>query len=249
MNSSDGRLVEADFSIERIVSLESAAEVAVADLAEVDSTLIVVNERPLVESDHVPPHKNGKLASVIECMLFVSSEPLSVEDIAKKLDIEPERVLEAADRLDTELSSRSGLQLIHVAGGLQISTKPEYSDYCSMILQPAARKLSTAALETLAIVAYRQPCTVPEIEAVRGVSVGSLVRTLVERGLVAEAGRKPVPGRPILYTTTPEFLEYFGLDHISELPDIDMLAVEESKVTESAVPVEAEEAQTPENVE
>ncbi len=249
MNSNDGRLVEADFSIERIVSLELAADVAVAELAEVTPDLLVVNERPLAEPDHVPPHRNGKLASVIECMLFVSSEPLSVEQIAQKLDLEPERVSEAVDKLETDLAARSGLQLIRVAGGLQISTRPEYSDYCSMILQPAARKLSTAALETLAIVAYRQPCTVPEIEAVRGVSVGSLVRTLVERGLVAEMGRKPVPGRPILYKTTPEFLEYFGLNDISELPDIDMLAVEESKANEIAASVEPVQPQTQESTE
>jgi segregation and condensation protein B len=102
-----------------------------------------------------------------------------------------------------------------------------------MILQPAKKKLSKAALETLAVVAYRQPCTIPEIEAVRGVSVAGVMKTITERGLVKEAGHKQTPGRPMLYATTQEFLEHFGLNNISELPDIDMLAVEEVKALEA----------------
>lgn len=183
--------------------------------------------------DDVPPHRNGQLQSVIECMLFVSPEPLSCKQIADTLDLEETRVQEALDKLDQTLGLFGGLQLMRVAGGFQLCTRPEYADYCSMILQPSKRKLSKAALETLAVVAYRQPCTMPEIEAVRGVSVDGVIHTLMDRGLVREAGRKKTPGRPILYATTQEFLEYFGLNDVSELPDIDMLAVEEVKALQS----------------
>ncbi len=186
-----------------------------------------------VAHEQVPPHRNGKLKAVLECMLFVSPEPLTTMGIATSLDLEIERVQLALESLSEDLSHHSGLQLANIAGGWQLCTRPEFSDYCEMIVQPSARKLSKAALETLAVVAYRQPCTVPEIESVRGVDVSGLVRTLVERGLVKEAGRKQVPGRPILYETTAEFLEYFGLNNISELPDIDMMAVEEVKALEA----------------
>ncbi|MEN6356986.1 MAG: SMC-Scp complex subunit ScpB [Armatimonadota bacterium] len=184
------------------------------------------------EVEEVPPHKNGKLKSVIECMLFVSNEPLGAKQLASTLELDESRIEEAIRSLESDLDSR-GLQLMKIAGGYQLCTKPEYADYCALILQPAKRKLSKAALETLAVTAYRQPATMPEIEAVRGVAVGGVMKTLMERGLVKEAGRKQTPGRPILYATTPEFLEYFGLNDISELPDIDMLAVEEVKALEA----------------
>lgn len=193
----------------------------------------VVGEEQLQPLDEVPLHKNGQLGSVIECMLFVSSEPLSVAQLAESLELEQASVEEAMLGLEQKLNGGSGLQLVRLAGAYQLCTRPEYSQYCTMILQPAKRKLSKAALETLAVIAYRQPCTMPEIEAVRGVSVDGVMKTLMERGLVKEAGRKQAPGRPILYATTTEFLEYFGLNDITELPDIDMLAVEEVKALEA----------------
>ncbi|MCL5105238.1 MAG: SMC-Scp complex subunit ScpB [Armatimonadetes bacterium] len=201
----------------------------------------VVEEAPAAEPEdadaHSPedilPHKNGQLNSVLECMLFVSGEPMTAKELAETLEIEEARVEEAMDDLEQALESRGGLQLMRVAGGYQLCTRPEYADYCAMLLTPAKKKLSKAALETLAVVAYRQPCTMPEVEAVRGVSVDGVMKTLMERGLVREAGRKQTPGRPILYATTPEFLEYFGLNDISELPDIDMLAVEQVRALEA----------------
>jgi segregation and condensation protein B len=184
-------------------------------------------------AEPTPPHKNGQLNSVIECILFVSDGPITVKHLAETLEIEDARVEEAIGVLEEHLRARGGLQLMKVAGGYQLCTRPEYADYCAMVLQPAKRRLSKAALETLAVVAYRQPCTMPEIEAVRGVSVDGVMRTLMERGLAKEAGRKQTPGRPLLYVTTPEFLEYFGLNDLSELPDIDMLAVEEVKALQA----------------
>ena len=134
---------------------------------------------------------------------------MSAKQLAETLEIEEAAVEDAVDVLEAALDEDSGLQLMRVAGGYQICTRPEYADYCAMILQPAKKRLSKAALETLAVVAYRQPCTMPEVEAVRGVSVDGVMKTLIERGLVKEAGRKQTPGRPNLYATTAEFLEYF----------------------------------------
>ncbi|MFQ3548953.1 MAG: SMC-Scp complex subunit ScpB [Armatimonadota bacterium] len=174
-----------------------------------------------------------RLKAAIECILFVSTDPVCADFIAENLDIDVSLVNEAIFLLEEDLNNRSGLQLIRVAGGFQICTRPEYADYCSLVIKPALKKLSKAALETLAIIAYRQPCTIPEVEAVRGVDVSGVVKTLIERGLIKEAGKKQAPGRPTLYATTQEFLEYFGLNDLSELPDIDMVAVEEVKALES----------------
>lgn len=186
------------------------------------------------ESDEpVPAHRNGKLKSVLECLLFVSDGPLTAKQLAELLELEESHIENGLDELETCLEERGGLQLMRVAGGYQLCTKIEYSDYCAMLLQPSKKKLSKAALETLAVVAYRQPCTMPEIEAVRGVAVDGVMKTLCERGLLKEAGRRQTPGRPILYATTPEFLEHFGLNDLSEMPDIDMLAVEEVKALEA----------------
>lgn len=112
-------------------------------------------------------------------------------------------------------------------------TRPEFSSFCAKLLHPSNQKLSRAALETLAVVAYRQPVTQPEIEAVRGVSVDGVMKTLLDRGLIKEVGRKPTVGRPILFATTSEFLQHFGLNDLSELPEIDMLAVEEVRALEA----------------
>lgn len=200
------------------------------DDPEPEEAMCEVIEEALEE---LAPHKNGQLNCVLECMLFVSDGPLTIQQLAQSLELEDTRVEEALCDLETHLDSRGGLQLMRVAGGFQLSTRPEYADYCAKLLQPAKKKLSKAALETLAVVAYRQPCTMPEIEAVRGVAVDGVMKTITERGLVKEAGRKQTPGRPILYATTPEFLEYFGLNDLAELPDIDMLAVEEVNALEA----------------
>ena len=217
-------------AIDKIISAQPMAEAPVEDVAEAACGVAVVQDIVELEPE---PHCNGKLRHVIECMLFVASEPMSAKQMADMLEIDEQRVEDAVEALKDDLNCGHGLQLARLAGGYQICTRPEFGDYCAMILQPAKRKLSKAALETLAVVAYRQPSTIPEVEAVRGVDVGGVMRTLTERGLIKEAGRKQVPGRPALYTTTPEFLEYFGLNDVSELPDIDMVAVEAVKALEA----------------
>jgi segregation and condensation protein B len=223
MESKDKAKDAAHQEVCEVVSAEPIAEAPVEALAQaVPGVAVAVDAQ-------APPHRNGKLRHVIECILFVSDEPVSASRIAETLEVEQSRVEDALASLEEDLNCGHGLQLVRVAGGYQICTRPEFGDYCEMILQPARRRLSRAALETLAVIAYRQPCTMPEIEAVRGVCVDGVIKTLTERGLIAEAGRKKAPGRPILYETTEQFLEYFGLNDISELPDMDMLAVDQVK--------------------
>jgi len=218
-----------EMEVTEIVSAQKLAEAPAVDVVQAVPGVAVAREAAAQE----PPHKNGRLKHVIECMLFVSTEPLSTKQLAEALDVDQTTIDEAVRSLQEHLDTHSGLQLMHVAGGFQLCTRPEYADYCAIILQPARKKLSKAALETLAIVAYRQPCTIPEIEAVRGVSVDGVIKTILDRGLIKEAGRKHAAGRPMLYETTPEFLEYFGLDNVSELPDIDGFAADAVRALEA----------------
>ena len=248
MEAKDEALDAKEREVAEVVSIEPASEARVADVALAEPGVVVARDgiagaplasvaapesAPDYPQEDIPPHKNGQLKTVLQCMLFVSDRPLTSQELAENLQVDESCIEDALAALAADLNDAGGLQLARIAGGFQLSTRPEYADYCEMILQPAKRRLSKAALETLAVVAYRQPCTCPEIEAVRGVSVGGVLRTLMERGLVNEAGRKKTPGRPILYATTPEFLEYFGLNDLSELPDIDMLAVEEVRALET----------------
>jgi len=219
-----------------ITSATPISEAPLEDVVAVSPGVVVARDVEAGGSEtaaEIAPHLNGRLKHVLECILFVSTEPLNSKQLAETLQISEIAVEDGMVALEESLEETSGLQLMRVAGGYQLCTRPEYADYCAMILQPSKRKLSKAALETLAVIAYRQPCTQPEVEAVRGVSVDGVIKTLAERGLVKEAGRKQTPGRPILYATTPEFLEYFGLNDIAELPDIDMLALEEVKALEA----------------
>ncbi len=160
---------------------------------------------------------------VVECLLFVSGEPVAVAELARAAGINEDEVIPALQELDASLSSRgSGLQLIEIAGGWQLATRPEHADAIGRLLARGMNKLSRAALETLAIVAYRQPVTSPEVEAIRGVSSDGVLKTLLERRLIGEAGRRITPGRPMQYKTTPDFLHYFGIADIRQLPELDL---------------------------
>jgi segregation and condensation protein B len=160
-------------------------------------------------------------AALAEAVLFVASEPVRVADMARAIQSDEAGALEAIAALQERLDTTgSGLLVVRISEGYQLATRAACRDAVGRLLARDAGKLSRAALETLAIVAYRQPTTQPEIEAVRGVGCGSVLRTLVDRNLVAEAGRKPTVGRPILYATTPSFLHYFALGDLSELPPL-----------------------------
>ena len=162
---------------------------------------------------------SDSIRAALECLLFVAGEPVPTADLARALQRD-EIATEAALRdLQITLTERgSGLHLLRIAGGWQLATRPEYAEPVGRLLARSSSKLSRAALETLAIIAYRQPITAPEIEAVRGVAAASVLKTLLERRLIAEAGRKATVGRPMLYVTTPDFMHYFGLADLSQLP-------------------------------
>ena len=161
------------------------------------------------------------LIGMVEALLFVSGEPLSLKALAKATEWDEEAVLDAL----TELRSRyaaadSGLQVLEIAGGWQLGTRPDYATTIGKLLAPHANRLTKPGLETVTIVAYRQPLTQAEVEAIRGVNCDGVLKTLTERELIAEVGRKQTPGRPILYGTTPQFLHYFGLASLEELPPL-----------------------------
>ena len=164
-----------------------------------------------------------ELKPIVESLIFVSEEPLTLKQLAAILQGEQiGEVEKAADELMEEFNSSRGLELRKVAGGYRITTRPEYSEYVKRYLktQPSAR-LSMAALETLAVIAYKQPITIPEILEARGVTSTSAIKTLLDRRLIVARGHKEVVGRPMLYGTSKEFLIQFGLNDLSELPNLE----------------------------
>jgi segregation and condensation protein B len=164
-----------------------------------------------------------ELKPIIESLIFVSEEPISLKQLVAILQGEQIGDVEkAADELMEEFNSSRALELRKVAGGYRITTRPEYSEYVKRYLktQPSAR-LSMAALETLAVIAYKQPITIPEILEARGVTSTSAIKTLLDRHLIVARGHKEVVGRPMLYGTSKEFLIQFGLNDLSELPNLE----------------------------
>ncbi|HEX3014878.1 MAG TPA: SMC-Scp complex subunit ScpB [Desulfobacteria bacterium] len=160
-----------------------------------------------------------ELLAAVECLLFVTSEPLSVERIAQIVEIAPADADELLGLLANRYTERgSGIELVRVAGGYQLATRPELSGYIERLYKPQVQNLSHAALEVLAIIAYKQPVTRGEIELIRGVQSDRAVATLVEKQLIKEVGRKDGPGRPVLFGTTEQFLRHFGLNSLAELP-------------------------------
>jgi segregation and condensation protein B len=180
----------------------------------------------------IPADPLERVARTLEALLVVASSPLRLEELAAAADEDPGRV-EAALRLVGErfAEGRSGIVLEHVAGGWALRAAREEAAACARLVErPAQRNLSQAALETLAIVAYLGPCSRPEIARIRGVAADSAVANLVERGLIAEAGRDGAPGGAIRYRTTPLFERVFGLQSLAELPRLDDLGVEASEI-------------------
>ncbi len=164
-----------------------------------------------------------ELGALIEALIFVADEPLSTKTIAELTDEDRNLIQSVIENLSAEINERnSGLQLREVAGGWQISTRPEFHEEIRKFLKTRPNaKLSLAALETLAVIAYKQPVTVPEIMEIRGVQSGSAIKTLLDKRLIAAKGRKETVGRPILYGTSREFLLQFGLKDLAELPSVE----------------------------
>ena len=165
--------------------------------------------------------ETGHLQRTIEALLFVASEALSIKELAKLTGAEQSEVTIALQKIDEEFSHR-GIVLREIAGGYRFASAPEAREAVEAYLLPPKTNLSPAALETLAIVAYTQPTTKAEIEDIRGVSADSVIATLLDRRFLTESGRRETPGRPMLYKTTSEFLEAFGLSSLDDLPKVDV---------------------------
>jgi segregation and condensation protein B len=164
-----------------------------------------------------------ELAAVSEALIFVADEPISARTISEVLKVGQDQVQVAIEQLAEEFNARNGgLHLREIAGGWQLATRPEHHEYIRAFLKsrPSA-KLSLASLETLAVIAYKQPITVPEILEIRGVQSPSAIKTLLDKRLIVAKGRKETVGRPMMYGTSKEFLIQFGLKDLSELPSIE----------------------------
>lgn len=189
--------------------VNGVVEVEVADEGSTDESITATRE---------------EIKPVIECLLFVAEEPLPFKVICKVLGTVPEEDVQLAlDNLVAEYDARDcGLEIREVAGGWRISTRPQHHDFIRKYLKtrPSAR-LSLPALETLAVIAYKQPITVPEILEIRGVSSSSAIKTLLEKRLIVTRGRKETVGRPMMYGTSRDFLIQFGLRDLTELPSIE----------------------------
>ena len=165
----------------------------------------------------------SELAAVSEALIFVADEPISARTISEVLRIGQDQVQVAIEQLAEEFNARNGgLHLREIAGGWQLATRPEHHEHIRAFLKsrPSA-KLSLASLETLAVIAYKQPITVPEILEIRGVQSPSAIKTLLDKRLIVAKGRKETIGRPMMYGTSKDFLIQFGLKDLSELPSIE----------------------------
>ena len=161
--------------------------------------------------------------------MFVAAEPVAPAQLAVALDVAPSVIERGLNELGASLAAR-GLRLQRHAGRVQLTTAPQLAELIERFLGlEATTHLSRAALETLAIIAYQQPVTRPQIDAIRGVNSDSMMKSLLNKGLILESGRADGPGRPILYSTTPEFLQHFGLNSILEMPPLAPLAQPEEE--------------------
>jgi segregation and condensation protein B len=208
---------------------EPAAEAAASDASSpvVDTGGGAVPAHSVAEAEEGSVLPPAQIRAALEALVFASPQPITPKEISRVLEgvrkEDWQRELEAL-RADYSRDER-GLQVIEVAGGFQITTRPEYNDWVRELLDPRTpTRLSIQALETLAVIAYKQPVTLPEIIELRGVKSGGVVKTLLEKRLIRITGRKEVVGRPILYGTTKQFFLHFGLKDLTELPKIEEFA-------------------------
>jgi len=163
--------------------------------------------------------ENNKLVGAVEALLFVSSGAVQLTQIAEALNVKPQQIEQAINELEERYSKGHGLRIQTYKNRYQLTTAPEFAVFIESFLGlEAMAKLSRAALETIAIVAYQQPITRPGIDSIRGVNSDGVMRSLLNKGLIQETGRAEGPGRPILYGVTEEFLQQFGLNSLEELP-------------------------------
>ena len=213
---------EAQDKLDEAALNEEASRELEALLAEEESAAAMDAETP-DDGSLSAPQSDTERSATIEALIFVSEEPLSAKTLAEVLKLDKALVETSLARLVEEFNARqSGLQLREVAGGWQFATRPEYHEHVRAFLKtrPSA-KLTIASLETLAVIAYRQPITVPEILEIRGVQSPSAIKTLLDKKLIVAKGRKDTVGRPMMYGTSKDFLLQFGLKDLSELPSVE----------------------------
>ncbi|UCE85865.1 MAG: SMC-Scp complex subunit ScpB [Deltaproteobacteria bacterium] len=193
--------------------------------------------------------ERDKQRQIVEALILASPEPIAAARLAEILPYgKRKRVIELVRELnDAYAAEGRAFEIWEVGGGYQVRTRPEYANYVKQLNRVSALRLSRAALETLALVAYRQPVTRAEIEGVRGVDPGPILRNLIDRKLVRIAGHRDVPGRPMLYATARRFLEVFGLNSLEDLPTLRDLEELAAEVDGAAAPV-GEPAPEPEGV-
>lgn len=164
---------------------------------------------------------NAGLVDLVEALLFVSTAPATLSDLANAANVTEGQIEQALELLAQRLEATGSLTLVQLAHGYQLSTKPEFAEAIATYLRPERQKLGKSQLEVLAIIAYRQPMTCGEIEALRGVQSDYSVHALLDKRLIRETGRKKAPGRPILYGTTDQFLHQFNLGSLDDLPKLE----------------------------
>ncbi|MFH1724095.1 MAG: SMC-Scp complex subunit ScpB [Elusimicrobiota bacterium] len=187
--------------------------------------------------------KNTDLKTAIETLLFITDQPIGIQKICQAVGSRSrDKVAELVSEIQRDYEDRGGaLQVLEIAEGFQMATRPPYAAYVrNLFKEKMTMRLSTAALETLSIVGYKQPLTRAEIEEIRGVEVIAALETLLEKALIRVVGRRETVGRPLLYGTTPEFLRHFGLRSIEDLPPIESYQAQEP--AEQGTPVPAETA-------
>ena len=191
------------------------------------------------------PVVSAELKAIVEALVFASPDPLTPKALFKLLESEPkEDVVAAIEALKRDYERPGGLQLVEVAGGYQIVTRPDLHEWVRRLFhERTTQKLTVQALETLAVIAYKQPITALEIGEVRGVNTSGVLNTLLERHLIKIVGRKQVVGRPFMYATTKEFLIRFGLNELDDLPKVEDMAealgIEAPVLVEQTPPEEA----------
>jgi segregation and condensation protein B len=183
-------------------------------------------EAQVQDGERLPTRGGAELKAILEALIFASPDPMTSKAMCKLLDTEPnEDVLAALAELKQDYERPGGLQLVEVAGGYQIVTRSDLHEWVRRLFhERTTQKLTVQALETLAVIAYRQPITAAEITDVRGVNTSGVLNTLLERHLIKIVGRKQVVGRPFMYATTKEFLIRFGLNDLTDLPKVEDMA-------------------------
>jgi segregation and condensation protein B len=162
----------------------------------------------------------------VEALLFVADSPSTASSIALALEVTEGQVEQAIEVLEKRLAEQGPLHLVRLAGGFQMATKPEFAQAIANFLKPQRQRLSRSLMEVLAVVAYQQPITLSEIEVIRGVQSDYSIKSLLERRLIQEVGRRHSPGRPVLYGTSPQFLHQFKLNDLGQLPALESVSID-----------------------